>query len=41
MMKNAYIFNLKSSFRSQDIYIFVLAFWSSRENEVIRKIRLI
>ena len=30
-------FHLKSSFRSQDIWIFVLAFWSCRRNDLIRK----
>ena len=32
---------VKSSFRSQDIQIFVLTFWSCRTNGLIRKIRLI
>ena len=34
-------FHLKSSFRSQDIYFFILTFWSCRKNGLIRKIRLI
>ena len=29
-----------SSFLSQDIYVFVTAFWSCRKNSLIRKIRL-
>ena len=41
MMKNAFLFHLESSFRSQDIYIFVLTFWSYRKNGLIRNIRLI
>ena len=39
IMKNAK-FHLKSSFCSQDIYIFVKTFWSCRKNGLIRKIRL-
>ena len=35
------LFHLKSSFRSQDISVFVMTFWSSRKNGLIRKIRLI
>ena len=35
-MKNAFY-----SIRSQDIQVFVLTFWSCRENGLIRKIRLI
>ena len=31
MIKNAFLFHLKSSFRSQDIEIFVLTFCSSRK----------
>ena len=38
MMKN---FTLKSSFRSQDIQVFVMTFWSCKKNGSIRKIRLI
>ena len=41
MMKNAFLFHLKSSFRSQDIWVFVMTFWSFRKNGSIRKIRLI
>ena len=40
-MKNRLLFHLKSSFRSQDIYIFALTFWSCRKNDLIRKTRLI
>ena len=39
--ENCFLFQLKSSFHSQDIYIFVLIFWSCREIGLIRKIRLI
>ena len=28
IMKNVFLFHLKSSFRSQDIQVFVLTFWS-------------
>ena len=28
MMKNAFLFHLKSFFRSQDVYVFALTFWS-------------
>ena len=40
MIKNAFNFILET-FRSQDIEIFVLAFWSCRKNGFIRTIRLI
>ena len=36
-----YLFHLKSFFRSQDISIFVLTFWSGRKDGLSRKIRLI
>ena len=36
-----FLFHLKSSFRSQDIQVFVLTFWSYRKNGLIRKTRLI
>ena len=36
-----FLSNLKSSFRSQGIYIFVLTFCSCRKNSLIRKLRLI
>ena len=39
MMKNA--FHFKSSFRPQDISIFVVNFWLYRKNGFMRKIRLI
>ena len=39
--KKCFLFHLKSSFRSRDIYIFVLTFWSCRKKGLIRKIRLI
>ena len=35
------LFNLKSSFRSQDIQIFVLNVWSCRKGNLIKKIRLV
>ena len=35
------LFYLISFFRSQDIYIFVLTFWSCRKNDLIRNIKLI
>ena len=38
--ENCFLFLLKSSVRSQDIYVFVLTFWSCRINGFIRKIRL-
>ena len=41
MMKKAFYFTLKNSFCSQDIYNFVLTFWSCRKNDLIRKIQLI
>ena len=45
MMKNKMLFYLlfhfKSSFRTQDIQIFVWTFWSCRKNGLIRNIRLI
>ena len=39
--EKCFLFHLKSSFRSQDIYIFVLTFWSCRKNCFIRKRKLI
>ena len=41
MMKNAFYFYLKSTFRSQDIQLFVLTFWKCAKNGLIRKICLI
>ena len=35
-----FLFHLKSSFRSQDIYVFVLTFWACSKNGLIRKISL-
>ena len=35
-----FLFHRKSSFRSQDILVFVMPFWSCRKNGLIRKIRL-
>ena len=40
MMKNAF-FHLTSLFRSQDIHVFIMTFWTCRKNGLIRKIRLI
>ena len=39
--KKWFLFHLKSFFRSQDIYVFVMTFWSSRKNGLIRKISLV
>ena len=39
--EKCFLFHLKNSFCSQDIYAFVLNFWSCRKNGLIRKIRLI
>ena len=39
--EKCFLFHLKSSFCSQDNYIFVLTFWSCSRNGLIRKIRLI
>ena len=41
MIKKCFLFHLKSSFRSEDIKIFIVAFWSCRKNGLITKIRLI
>ena len=42
MMKNAFLFHLKSSFHSQHISFFILTFcWACRKNSLIRKTRLI
>ena len=38
--EKCFLFHLKSSFSSQDIYIFVSTCWSCRKNGLIRKIRL-
>ena len=35
--KKSFFISLKSSFHSQDIYIFILTFWSCRKNDLIRK----
>ena len=37
--ENCFLFHLKSSFRSQDIYDFVTTFWRCGKNGLIRKIR--
>ena len=39
--EKCFLFPFKSSLRSQDIYIFVMSFWSCRKNGSIRKRRLI
>ena len=39
-MKSAFLFYGKSSFRSQDIEIFVKTFWLCRKNGLVRKITL-
>ena len=38
--EKCFLFHLKSSFRYQDILVFVTTFWSCRKNGLIRKIRL-
>ena len=38
ILKNTFYFYLKSSFRSQDIQVFVMTLWSSRKNGSIRKV---
>ena len=38
--EKCFLFDLKSSCRSQDVYIFVMTFWSCRKNVLIWKIRL-
>ena len=40
MMRNVLYFVLKAFFRSQDIWVFITTFWSSRKNSLIRKKRL-
>ena len=40
VMKNTFYFTLKT-FRSQDISVFVMTFWSCIKKDSIRKIRLI
>ena len=37
--EKCFLFHLKGSFRSQDIYLFVTTFWSCRKNGLIRKVR--
>ena len=39
-MKSAFLFYVKSSFRSQDIEIFVKTFWLCRKNGLVKKITL-
>ena len=41
MIKNVFLFHLKSFFRSQDTLTFILSFWTCKKNDVIRKIKLI
>ena len=38
--EKCFLFHLKSSFPSQDIWVFVTIFWSYGKNGLIRKIRL-
>ena len=38
--EKCFLFYLKSSFGSQDIYVFAATFWSCRKSNLIRKIRL-
>ena len=40
-IKNGFYFIWKSSFHSKDFSVFVMTFWSSRKNSLIRNIRLI
>ena len=39
--EKCFLFHLKSSSHSQDIYMFVLTFWACRKHGLIRKMRLI
>ena len=39
MLKNCFLFHLKSSFCSQDILVFVTTFWSCKKNGLIRKVK--
>ena len=39
--EKCFLFHLKNSFRSQDIEIYALTFWSRRKKGLIRNIRLI
>ena len=41
IMRKCFLFHHKTSFRSQDISIFVFTFWASRKNGLIRKKMLI
>ena len=41
MMKNTFLFHLKSSFGSEGMQFFVLTFWSYGKNGFIRNIRLV
>ena len=38
--EKCFLFHLRGSFRSRDISVFVMTFWSCRKNGLIRKIRL-
>ena len=38
--EKCFLFHLKNSFRSQDIYVLVMTFWSCRKKGLIRKIKL-
>ena len=40
VIKKCFLFHLKSSFHSQDIWVFIKTFWSFRKNSLIRIIRL-
>ena len=39
--EECFLFHLKTSFRSQDIHVFIITFWSCKKNSLIRKIRLV
>ena len=38
--EKCFLFHLKSSFCSQDIYVFVMIFWSCTKKDLIRKTKL-
>ena len=39
--EKCFLVHLENSFRSQDIDIFVLTFWSCTKSDLIRKMRLV
>ena len=38
--EECFLFHLESSFRFQEISVFLMTFWSCRKNDLIKKIRL-